>query len=124
MSRVVRCVFLFTAYITVMMSVPPSVPVLHANGSCACSGYVYAYDYYPVYGQYEGEASVSGSDDNATDYGYCANFCNYVAVLAGVGLCNSYSLGGGKGFTMPDYSWYFYDGQSYSAHVSGIVWDC
>src|SRR5712691_12854767 len=78
MSRVVRCVFLFTAYITVMMSVAPSVPVLHANGSCACSGYVYAYDYYPVYGQFEGEASVSGSDDNATDYGYCANFCNYV----------------------------------------------
>jgi len=124
MNRIVRCVFLLTAYITIMLVMPPSVPVLHANGTCSCGGYAYAYDYYPYYYTYEGEASVTGYDSNATDTGYCHNFCLYVAATAAASLCSSYSLGGGKGFTEPDYTWYFYDGGYYSAHVSGIRWDC
>jgi hypothetical protein len=124
MMRVMRCLVLFAALVTLFVVSPPGVRVVQATGNCWCGGYVYAYDYYPYYYYFEGQGNVSGNDYAAPDYGYCINFCNYVAVQAGASLCSQYNLGGGKGFVEPDYYWDFNDGTEYSAHVSGVQWAC
>ena len=124
MVRAMRCLVLFAALVTLFVVSPPNVRVVQATGNCWCGGYVYAYDYYPVYYSFEGQGNVSGNDWGATDYGYCINFCNYVAASAAASLCSQYNLGGGKGFVEPDYYWDFNDGTEYSAHVTSPRWSC
>ena len=103
--KLVRLLSLASLWASLAFLAPPGVQVVHAGGLCQCSGYVYAYDYYPVNGQYEGEQSWGGSDTTDDD-GTCFNEClNYSLDPIGVGLCNTYHLGGGKGYVEPDFYW-------------------
>jgi hypothetical protein len=121
MIKGVRLVVLLGALVALFLVTPPATRVVFATGSCTCAGYVYAYD---LSGQFQGQGQVNAYDPGATDFGYCINFCDYAAKQVGAGLCSQYNLGGGQGYASPDYTWSFYDGNLYSAHVSGDRWDC
>ena len=120
--KLVRLLSLVSLWAALAFLAPPSVQVVHASGFCQCSGYVYAYDYYPVYYTYEGEQSWGGEDYTEND-GVCFNEClNYALDTVGVGLCNTYNLGGGKGFVEPDFNWNW-DG-TYGGHYWQHQWSC
>jgi hypothetical protein len=101
-----RCLVLVAALVTLFV-VSPGVRVVKATGYCSCSGYVYAYDYYPYYYAFEGEQYFAYSDGASADVDACYNFCYYTYAQVGAGMCSQYNLGNGKGFVEPDYYWDF-----------------
>jgi hypothetical protein len=124
-TKVVRLLSLLTFGLALYFLAPSPVQIVHANGDCECSGYTYAFDYVPVYYTYEGEQSWGGSDPNSPDDSYCLSGClNYAVYTIGAALCNTYSLGGGKGFVEPSFTWSFYDGGLYGGSYYNVQYAC
>ena len=124
-AKVVRLMAVVSFLAVLIFAAPPAVQVVRANGTCSCSGYTYAYDYYPVYYTYEGETYWSGSDGNALDDNYCLSECvSYSVYTIGAALCNTYGLRGGKGFVEPAFTWSFYDGGYYGGNYYNVQYSC
>lgn len=104
--RLIRLLTVGALWAGVALFVRPALQVVRASGFCQCSGYTYAYDYYPVYYQYEGESSWGGTDSAASSAEYCLNECAYRGIYTeGYALCNQYNLNGGKGFIETQFWW-------------------
>lgn len=104
--RLIRLLTVGALWAGVAMFARPALEIVHAGGYCECSGYTYAYDYYPVYYQFEGQSSWGGSDPDASDPDYCLSECAYRGIYTeGYTLCNEFNLNGGKGFIETQFWW-------------------